>query len=93
MHCVAVPLNALYDESMSRIRFIASCATGLIIWGSSLALMVYGLWIGAWFGFVFAGIFLSAILVFLIATKDFPRHLLRTKSRSLSRKSDEQVQG
>ena len=42
---------------MTAVRAITPFVIGASVWGSSLLFMTYGLWTGAWYGYVFAAIF------------------------------------
>lgn len=56
-------------RTVPAIRIVLSYTIGPAIWGSSLALMGYGLWVGAWYGYVFALTVLVAVCVLTIGLR------------------------
>ncbi|HVX85728.1 MAG TPA: hypothetical protein VH253_13180 [Phycisphaerae bacterium] len=46
-------------EPTTRFRRVLPWVIGLTVWGLSLALMVQGLWVGAWYGFALAMMFVA----------------------------------
>lgn len=54
----------------SATHYIVGWIVGPTIWLSSFSLMIYGLWIGAWYGFAFAALFLwFAVVIWAILNR------------------------
>jgi hypothetical protein len=62
-------------------------AVGLTVWGTSLTLMVHGLWTGAWYGYAFALIFGAFGLYFLLLLRRVRRREAAEVHRTLSEQS------
>jgi hypothetical protein len=70
-----VPAASRYNPGMKySLRSLMPWIIGPTVWGSSLSLMVYGLWTGAWYGYVFLGI-LAVFGVVLTATVYYVKKL------------------
>lgn len=65
---------------------------GVVVWGTSIALLLHGIWTGAWYGYVFSAIFIALGVCLLIVEYRVRRLVQLEKQRIFSEHVEEREQ-